>query len=153
MLQRLRNKLTMEQAGVQVNLATLSISDKNMLKDFNKHRVEKTNNKTLFWIVCVMVHLNLIPNLLDFLVFGKSLNKFIITQLPQLLLVYVWAITLCTKPSLTRFVFFWLFYYSLCDLHPSVCNEGWRLHILCKSHDFWNLADDYNSFFCNVSFL
>ena len=109
MLQRLRNKLTMEQAGVQVNLATLSISDKNMLQDFNKRKIEKYNNKTLFWIFCVLIHLNFVSNLLDVLIFGKSLNKFITLQLLQPLLIYVWAITLCTKPSLTRFVFFGYF--------------------------------------------
>ena len=139
MLQRLRNKLTMEQAGVQVNLVTLSISDKNMLKDFNKHRIEKTNNKTLFWIVCVMVHLNLIPNLLDFLVFGKSLNKFIITQLPQLLLVYVWAITLCTKPSLTRFVFFGYFTIVcvICILASVTKDEDSIFYVKATIFEIW----------------
>ena len=72
MLQKLKSKFTMEGAGVKVNLLTLGISDKKMERDFEQHKIENSNNKQLYWVVLIMIHLNLIFNMLIYFLAEKS---------------------------------------------------------------------------------
>jgi len=60
MLQRLKNKLSEEHAGIKLNYLTLKIDDKLAQKDFEVHKTAVQNRMPFFWIVQLCSTINIL---------------------------------------------------------------------------------------------
>jgi len=65
---------TYRKAGIELNLITLRINDKEVMDDFNKEKIYK-QNQPIFWINMATILYNLAFNYTDFLS-GSTISSF-----------------------------------------------------------------------------
>ena len=97
--------MVQERFGIKLNLLTLSISENQVVKDFEDHKIANQNSKKFFWTVQGLIYFQLAYVVSIILFTGRDVDALVEALGMIIFMGLLWPVTYRWFNRLSKFVF------------------------------------------------